>query len=290
VGWLVIFLMLLITRQCQASDIFVRAILPNPPGSDTQEWILLERQPGASFSAEIVVKDGLGAVQSYDFCPFFTTGDQLRLMKSETGISLNNDADWVEIWQEGDLVDRTETFENSTEGSVWTRLGNVWQSLTSEEFALRLASMDWNDSVEIDDSETNTASDSAETTTDSTQATPTSKSSPKLSPLPTATPAQKFANSSPQPSISPILYQQWLAMPQFLVSPQPKAATESSSFTPRSPPAYPQLDGEGERKRFYDWQKKAILGAFGFLLAGVCFVVLATPALCRWYNDKQCIW
>jgi hypothetical protein len=280
-----------VARPCQASDIFVRAMLPNPPGSDALEWILLEREPGASFSAEVVIQDGLGATQTYSFLPLFVSGDQFRLMKAESGLSLNNDADWVEIWQEGDLLDKSETYPSMAEGFVWTRLGTGWQSLSPEAFAIRLADQDW-DTVHPSPSPNPSPTPELPTVRPSPRASPPLQppsSSPQAT-SPTTSRQPESAVATIQPSPSAIPYQEWLAMPRLFAVRQKELLATSSARPLVSPPAYPQLDGEGERHRFYDWQKRAILGAFGFLLAGVCFVLLATPALCRWYNDKQCIW
>ncbi len=282
------------TVTCYASDYFIRAVLPNPVGSDTQEWILLEKSPTASNVATLVVKDGLGAVQSYEKQVSFSYDNLASLPRSESGLSLNNDADWVELWQSGAIIDQSGLFENLSEGFVWTRLATHWLALSAQDFERRLEDHDWEEESdnqkENDQDEDNNAEDEPnEKPHEEPNETQKSLASNHGAVTPeSVAPEQQTDQSILQsPSTPEVQYQQWLIIPQLAA---PLLATRSASITPRSPPAYPQIEGESERQQFELWRQKAILGGFGFLFSGMCFVIVALPPVCHWYNERQCIW
>lgn len=105
--------------------LIINELLPNPVGSDTQEWIEL-----LNTSQEILALKGVTIADektSYALpSGSLEPGAFLLLHRSDTKISLNNDADTLTLSYEQEVLDQVE-YEESNEGLSWsTSADGIW--------------------------------------------------------------------------------------------------------------------------------------------------------------------
>lgn len=260
-----------VSVQATSPEVLIRAVYPNPVGDETEEWVMLENTAEASISGQWELSDGTGAIKTYGWetvAPGF-----VKIPRTLSKISLNNDQDWVSLSLDGNLVAVSEPYDNLDEGLIWVQLSAGWQAITEADFELRAAAGDWQSDPEITDIEEETSQEESVVPV----------------PTPRPTPAAAAARGDPQPTPGPpeIPYQEWLTAPHLSAFPPP-GGTDSAVTSPL--PSYPTIDGAAQRRLYVQWQRQALAGSYLLLFAGLCGEVISVPVLLRWYNEKQCIW
>ncbi|MDO8505894.1 MAG: lamin tail domain-containing protein [bacterium] len=106
-----------------AGKLFISEFIPNPDGSDDMEWIELYFDGAASLSLKgIQLDDGEGGSKPFVFdTETISPRAFLKLPKSKTNITLNNDADEVRLLDTaGHIFDSVE-YEESAEGVSYAK-------------------------------------------------------------------------------------------------------------------------------------------------------------------------
>jgi hypothetical protein len=254
----------------------LRALYPNPIGDDADEWILLEKDNQVSGLWQI--RDGVGKIVEWNI-PESSTSGWLKVEKNNSGISLNNTDDWIELWQDDILVELSDAYSNIAEGVVWTKLDDGWFEVSLQEFETKLAENRWWSIPPV-----------------SPEPSPVISASPQSLVSPKVTPASFPTGETVPVTVTTIDKNRPVDTPSYQNLQMPKlystiTSSESAVLGVISDlPDYPLPSQQEETRIFRAWQKKAFVGAFGFLLAGVSFELAAVPSLLRWYNDRQCRW
>lgn len=117
------------TEENNDQKVFITEIMPNPRGTDTgNEWIEIYN-PGEKLNlVGVSLSDREGSVKKYTFPEKYIEKESyLVLYSRETGISLNNDTDSVEIADRaGKLLDDTDSYDSAKEGVSFAHDGEKW--------------------------------------------------------------------------------------------------------------------------------------------------------------------
>lgn len=256
------------TGRVQAStSIVLRALAPNPVGSDDWEWIALENTSSASVSAQMLsIKDIEGSVVTYQLSGWFGPGELKVISRSSSGITLNNTSDSVLLLENGLQIDTTDRYEGLAEGEVWVLFADgEWRATSESEYQQMASERVWS----------LTSPSPSPTPASSPQA---SSSTPKIlstraSPLP--------SGETPSPTSNPIDFQTIFSLP---VLASPHFSTEAARLELPSPPP---LDWEPELNVFMAWKRKALAGSLALIFGGVIWFLIALTRLITWYNEPD---
>ncbi|MDD4990357.1 MAG: lamin tail domain-containing protein [Candidatus Pacebacteria bacterium] len=115
----------------QIGNVFINEIMPSPEGSDSEnEWV--EIFNASNFEADVSgwkIRDKIGAVKIYTFPENrkIEANGFLILKRPQTKISLNNEADGLELLNpSGQIIDGVD-YEKATQDQSWSKIENTWQ-------------------------------------------------------------------------------------------------------------------------------------------------------------------
>ena len=255
------------------SPVILRAMAPNPVGSDDFEWIVIENTSTASASAELLkLKDIEGTVVTYQLTGWLEPQELRVVPRSQSGITLNNTVDGVVLLENGVEIDRSDPYDGLAEGQVWVAFADgEWRAVSEAEYQEMASTRRWSLVV--------------------------SSPTPSITPSPTVSGQSSVIKSSPSPTTStektsdppPFSstersgeYQRLLKVPVFL-------ATSSASVREQSTelPSPPPLDWEVETGVFMAWKRKALKGTIGVMFGGAVWLTLAISRLITWYNEPS---
>ncbi|KKU18834.1 MAG: hypothetical protein UX31_C0017G0032 [Candidatus Nomurabacteria bacterium GW2011_GWA1_46_11] len=103
--------------------IFIKELLPNPSGDDTQnEWIRLINTGESDFiPSGLSLIDAGGKTFSLNSISAISPGETIELKRTLTGIALNNDGDIVSLKnQQGETLDQLSYASGVVEGEIVT--------------------------------------------------------------------------------------------------------------------------------------------------------------------------
>lgn len=264
VGWWLLLWLLSIGVGRAAP--LVRAIYPNPPGSDTGEWVMIENPDSATVSANVLtLSDTQGSLKTWRMTTPLEPQSLTTFLFSQTGISLNNAKDGVVLASGSGVLDTSAEYVNADEGFVWWRSTTGWTYSLAADFQGRAALRQWELPVPEDDS-----GHDPEPTTVVASPTPVPRvMSPSAAKREVSQPENVTA--VPSPSLAP------LKLPTLIAVTTP--------YVPRTPlPSAPPIpDPDAEVATFVAWQKQAIGGSLAVMFAGVCWLTIALPPLIRGY-------
>jgi competence ComEA-like helix-hairpin-helix protein len=109
--------------------IIISEIMPSPEGSDADnEYVKLKN--ANDFEVNLsgwVLRDKQGSIKEYTLMEEIPGADSLTLLRPETGITLNNSGDGVELLNPlGETVDSVD-FGKATAGIAYTRTASGWE-------------------------------------------------------------------------------------------------------------------------------------------------------------------
>lgn len=113
-------------------DVVMSQVLPNPTGDDTEsEWIELENTSSSSVSLNgWSLSDGYGSVSSFSLDGLSIPAHAyLTLLRPDTGIVLNNDAEKVILKDSSGGVVETGIMSKSPEGKAYVFHDGIWEWL-----------------------------------------------------------------------------------------------------------------------------------------------------------------
>lgn len=240
--------------KIQASDVRILAVFPNPVGNDSGEWIAVENMREATVAAGLYwLRDTVGSTKTASLSAF-QPSERKTIHASQSGITLNNTGESVELLSGGVVVDTTPTLIATREGMVFFRSENTWIEITLDEYFERLTTEYLVPGVSRE-SEQDEQEDSRE--------------GPELF-LPSVT------RQISKPEIENRVISRKL--PKFL--PAATVATPSSFSWPTPPkPWYEQ-----EMDVFLEWKRKAIFGSLSLMFGGICLLLVASPPVLRFWQ------
>lgn len=256
---LAVILGLLLASPASAA-VRLRAIYPNPPGSDEGEWVAVENLD-ATPSGKFSLRDTVGSVKTYtlDSLP----ASELRLIyATQSGITLNNTGEAVELLAEGIVLERSPPYVASAEGRVWLQLESGWREVALSEFNDRAERRNWLVGPESTSNEERESIDPPQTSDLDRGETKPVDSAP----------------TSVIPSIRPEY-----RLPRLQAT---STATVAANW---SWPIPPEPDYQAEIDLFLDWKRRALLGSLALLFGGGCWLLLVSPplfTLWRWLRDE----
>ncbi len=273
VALLIVLLFFCCVPRVQASELVIRALLPNPESG--QEWIAIENTSSASYSAQgVAIRDGAGSVKSFVFTGEFFASEIRILSQTTTKISLNNDTDWVELTRASQLEHMSEIYEAAPKGQVWLQTTQGWSFVPLSDWEDRLSRRDWEETGNtLETSPKPSAQPSASPSVFSSpivKATLRASSSPGTRPL---------SSSQPVSSLSEVrLYE----VPRLLahVASSSSVASGAVQVSTRQEP-----DWDKEVEELLAWRKQ-LRGWSSVVLLGASITLLyAVPKALRCYND-----
>ncbi len=114
-----------------AENILISEIMPAPAGADeNMEWIEITNEGNAQADVSLwKVKDNTGAINTYDFPEnsLIAAHSLLVLSRQTTKITLNNDADGVELVRSDGEVVQVVNYTDAPEAQSFARTENTWQ-------------------------------------------------------------------------------------------------------------------------------------------------------------------
>jgi hypothetical protein len=256
----------------RAQDVVLRALLPNPQGSDTNEWLALENTTTASISAQLYqLRDVSGAVTVYNPKGSWPAGVS-RWPQSTTKINLNNEVDQIQLRLASNsaVIQISDQYTQASDDQVWLWCDDhVWRWVSLAEYTTREATRNWN-CAEVED----VASTSTELATPTPNPTPLATTSQSI--VSTPLPTQRSTTTSPTPSTDPttINWQRLLRMPGLSATAAAKIPSAPPIIIPKSPP----FDGHTQAE-WHRWQQRAIAGSLAIFFGGACWFILALPTL-----------
>lgn len=260
--WRLIFISLVywLAAAPVAAQVTLRAIYPNPPGSDEGEWIAVENLDSASASAETYsLRDTAGSVKTYQLAAL-GPGELRIVAATQSGITLNNTGEAVELLAGAMVAQRSPDYVASAEGKVWLQLLTSWQEVDLAEYLDRAANRRWGQAVAVD-----------QETVEPVPVVPTAVvvNPPTKSPLADA-PANRPIRERRLPQLKP-------------------PVTTPSPVPPIAWPAPPEPEYESEMAVFLGWKREALAGSLALVFAGLSLLLLAVPPLdrvWRWLRDE----
>ncbi len=265
-GYLFLALLLgLVLPAPVIATVKLRAIYPNPPGSDDGEWVAVENV-GASVSGELYsIRDAVGTVKNFSIESLAV--NELRLIyASQSGITLNNAGESVELLSQGILLESSPSYMASEEGKVWLQLDSGWREVSLADFFERLIHRNW--SV-VEDPQ---AIDTDELEPSLPTLLPQSLPFDQGQRLPTAAPAGSPPLKPPDRRL-----------------PQLKRLPIASAAASWDWPTAPEPDYQAEIATYARWKREALFGSLSLMFAGGCWLILISPSLMavwQWFRDE----
>ncbi|MCD8484684.1 hypothetical protein LRY65_04555 [Candidatus Woesebacteria bacterium] len=246
----------------------VRAVFPNPQGSDTTEWILIENNGSQPLtSGEITVRDTEGSVHGFTVAEEIAAGDFLFLPATVSGIALNNSTDTVEIVQNNTVMFTSKPYQDAEEDQVWwVSDENAWQWSPVAEFLVRLDNGDFAVSPSSQEEE-------------NTSPTPDLQGLPAVTPHPASVNEADPESTPDTPLVTPTPY---LGQSPHLEA--SLATLSAQQQMPSEPLAFPQFDFSAQEDRFMQWKRQALLGSLLMIFSGGCFLVICVPYFWERYH------
>ncbi len=263
-----------------AAELHLRAIYPNPPGNDTGEWLAVENNGTASVAAGLAsLRDKFGSTKTY-LLPALSAQELKIITASESGITLNNTREAVELLKQNVVIDASPEFVASQEGMVFIQLNEGWREISLAEYLERQLNRNWS-TVAVTEDDDSTEPD---TTTATVSAT--------FTPLPWATliapapdrAAKQVELSSDLPtqaSPAPLPYR----VPHLFTG-SPARASPAGEL---NWPLPPEPDYDAEMQVFLDWKRRALFGSLALVWGGLCWLLLVIPpppVLWHWLRDE----
>ncbi len=250
------------SAQAQSTDLLVRAVFPNPLGSDSNEWILLENSTLNTIpSTTLSLQDTIGAVKTYKIPFDIQPGSFTFVSATESGIALNNLEDTVQLVREGQVIDQSFLYSNAQDDQVWWRSeSGEWQWESISEFMTRIETKNFTLVSEEEDVASPSSSPSLvvsynegdlekESSMNSLDTASLNIESPRVT---------KYLGTSH--SLTPHLEETELYK---------KPSLKDIDF--------PEFDFERETALFVWWKKQALIGSLCLVFGGSCWVCLCFP-------------
>lgn len=258
------FLSVVVVVEANESDskMQVRALLPNPQGSDTEEWILLENSSLESIEPNLYeLQDTEGATQIYTIESRLEPGELFFLNATMSGIALNNAQDSLQLSLSGNLIQQTPPYTDAQDNQVWWQSDDgKWQWEELSAFLVRVTEKNFH-----------VSQSGTESTT------------PAQTKVETTTPRRNTDTvTTPTPDIVMQLEEKPYAavMPQLLSQSLPAiAAGERLSDI-----SFPDFNFSDEKEQFVIWKRNALMGSLLLIWGGICFIVICFPYWWEWYR------
>lgn len=247
----------------RAYDLRLRAILPNPPGSDESEWIAVENVSPATISAQLYsLRDVYGSIKTFGLGSFLPL-ELKTILASQSGIMLNNTEEQIELLYLGQVVESSPRLVASQEGKVFIQLDSGWKEINEAEYRERQAGRNWSWLADVGREEPDEAN-------------------PAVVQLP-----ENAKREDGEEEISPnddtVSIQR--AFPKLLRGTS-FLATPSGLL---SWPIPPEPDYEREMDVFLGWKREALLGSLLLIFGGTCLISLTLPPVSdiwRWLREE----
>lgn len=253
----------LLAQTSRAYDLRLRAVFPNPIGSDEGEWIAVENISQATFSAQLyAIRDVYGSVKTFgmgSFLPF----ELKTVLASQSGITLNNTEEMVELLYLGEVIESSPKLVASQEGKVFVRLESGWNEISESEYLARKGERRWGVPSPVNGRESETEN-------------------PGVVQLP-ENPERESEAEEILPNRDDLSVQR--VFPTFLRGAR-------SSATPSGLPSWPmppEPDYDQEMAVFLEWKREALVGSLSLIFGGVCLLTVTlppVPAIWRWLREE----
>ena len=266
---LLLFSILFVMQQADVfafDRVVLRALYPNPEGSDTAEWIVVSNESSATISAQKVsIEDTVGATQVYTLPGALPVGAVQLIMASESGVSLNNSEDSVVLSLAGEELERSERYENAPEKQVWWQADDgVWRWSEVTAFLERLTMKNFVWQV-------------VEHTSQAQEGEVAATSGVTGNLLPRQQPLVPRVSESPTHTESLVAS----PTPTFMHEPMQLSPTNRSSLSTETRRIadipFPDYDFQGEKDRFVRWKQQALLGSGSLIFGGASWFVWSAP-------------
>ncbi len=249
------------STEARASSALIRAVYPNPPGSDTAEWILIENASNVLIPANsISVQDTEGSSHTFVLPQDLGVDEFVYLSASESGIALNNATDSVIAKLGSAVIHSTEPYTDAPEGQVWwVSDAGEWSWEESASFLQRVVEGDFlvvSEETEVD------AEDAEETVLD---VTPPEKDLQREK-----TPDQVTQHTTPEEQQAKRSY---AAIAHTLL----EQGSGAPAVSVENEVTFPEYDFDQEKKEFVAWKRQALLGSLLMVFGGVVLSVLGVP-------------
>lgn len=251
------FLFFIFARAVDAqTSIRIRALLPNPTGSDTTEWILIENTGEDTVEVgSLVLQDVAGSVTTYSIQESLLAKEFLFVSATESGIALNNAQDRVELFFQEQKVAESFAYTDAQNDQVWWQSEDgEWQWEEKHLFLKRVETGDFS-----------LASKEAEVT-----ATPTPTLQDSISE--TTGENKKVLETPVSVQVPSAVYQgkkHALLLTDTVPPPRSKKSLQDIQF--------PEFDFDKEAERFVSWKQQALQGSLGLIVGGVSWLTLCFP-------------
>lgn len=251
----VVFFAFVHTVDAQTS-VLIRALLPNPTGSDTTEWILIENIGEDTVDADsLVLQDVEGSVKTYTIQQSLLTREFVFVSATQSGIALNNAQDRVELLFQGQKVAESLAYTDAQNDQVWWQSEDGdWQWEDKNLFLERMKTGDFA-LVAQEKEATVTASPTPQGSVPET----TAKNKKVLeTPVSAQEPSEEYQGKKHDLLLADT------AVPTYL-----KKSLQDIPF--------PEFDFDTETERFVLWKKQALQGSLGLIVGGMAWLIVCFP-------------
>lgn len=256
--------------------VVLRAVLPNPTGSDSQEWIDLENVSAATVAAQLVVlADTEGSVTRYQLEVDLQPNELRRLTATQSGITLNNSKEQVELWWNGEWQASSPVMTDADEDQVWVQLDGGWTVLNLADYEERRAYRRWQEGVDSPDEATAEVSSPGVTP----RASPKSQTAVNADSRISQFDAEPAVEEAAAASTSAVPYHT-LRFPELLPT---QVASASAETVPNISALRPPRPDSEEVDRYQWWKRRAVGGSLLMLWGGATLSLLSWPPLWRWW-------
>lgn len=243
-----------------SSGVVLRALFPNPVGSDTYEWVLVENTSAQTVdTGAFRIRDTVGTVHTASIGAALASGELRLLSATQSAVTLNNTGDTVQLLNNGTVVQESANYGSVTEGDVWLWTDEEWTAVPESEFWDRLAEKNWSglETEAPDEKEVNDGSEEMAALVDESA----------TSDIPIASPTPKN-------------------IPQNYRSPQLEYSRPPPAAAANKPQLHlPEYDFDAEKARFVVWKKQALLGTLSLCLGGIWWLLISWKLVWDWWQS-----
>lgn len=252
------FLLALSVGKVSAFDLQIRAVFPNPVGIDTSEWVAIENTSAATISAGLyLLRDTTGSTKTASLSAF-RPYEVKTITATQSGITLNNSGESVELLYGSSVIDSTANFIATQEGTVFLKLNESWVEVSLNEYQERLATKNW---LVIREEAREVVFDND---------------------------FENEVEGGMEVSLVPSHMEKSRAVNRKL----PRLFLAQSSATPSAGmlwPVPPEPHYDQEMALFLDWKKRAIIGSLSLIFGGTSLLFVSAPPLLkmwRWLREE----
>lgn len=253
----------LLAQTSRAYDLRLRSVFPNPTGSDEGEWIAVENISQATISAQLyAVRDVYGSVKTFGLGSFSPL-ELKTVLASQSGITLNNTEEMVELLYLGEVIESSPKLVASQEGKVFVRLESGWNEVSEAEYLARKGERRWGVPSPVNDSESKTENPGVVQLLENAEG---------------ESGAEEILPNRDDLSVKRVF-------PSFLKRTRPSA-------TPSGLPSWPmppEPDYDQEMAVFLEWKREALVGSLALIFGGACLLTVTlppVPTIWRWLREE----